>query len=295
MVEYWGGHWTKRKLAIFDDYLKSYLIALKNQPFQKIYVDAFAGEGSKIVKRRSIFFGDENIKVSGSPYLALERSASADKPFDAFVFIELDNKKADKLRTLRDEFPQFSERIEVRQGDANEVLCDLCSVINWSNTRALVFLDPFGMQVKWSTIERIAETGAVDLWLLFPLGVAVTRLLKKQGSIENGVKLRLNQLFGTDQWQERFYRVRKKQSIFRDSTEYETVRTAGFQEITDFIVERLEGVFGTRVIRPFPLFNTKNNPLYLLCFACANSRGVNIANKIAEAIVLNHSYKQPLP
>ncbi len=41
----------------------------------------------------------------------------------------------------------------------------------------MVFLDPYGMQVEWSTIEALAATKAIDLWYLFPLGVGVARLL----------------------------------------------------------------------------------------------------------------------
>lgn len=41
-----GGPWTLQKLNILDRYLDAYTTALKNQPFNLIYVDAFAGEGS---------------------------------------------------------------------------------------------------------------------------------------------------------------------------------------------------------------------------------------------------------
>ncbi|WP_375494674.1 hypothetical protein [uncultured Nostoc sp.] len=44
---------------------------------------------------------------------------------------------------------------------------------NWRSNRAVLFLDPFGMQIPWSTIEAIAHTEAIDLWYLFPLGVAM--------------------------------------------------------------------------------------------------------------------------
>ena len=33
-----------------------------------------------------------------------------------------------------------------------------------------LFLDPYGMQVEWATIESIAHTQAIDLWLLFSAG-----------------------------------------------------------------------------------------------------------------------------
>lgn len=40
-----GGDWTAKKLNIFTSYLDAYLIALQNQKFKKIYIDAFAGTG----------------------------------------------------------------------------------------------------------------------------------------------------------------------------------------------------------------------------------------------------------
>ena len=40
-----GGKWTEEKLNIFTSYLEAYLIALQNQKFKKIYIDAFAGTG----------------------------------------------------------------------------------------------------------------------------------------------------------------------------------------------------------------------------------------------------------
>ena len=40
-----GGDWTAKKLNFFTSYLDAYLIALQNQKFKKIYIDAFAGTG----------------------------------------------------------------------------------------------------------------------------------------------------------------------------------------------------------------------------------------------------------
>ena len=35
-----GGDWTAKKLNFFTSYLDAYLIALQNQKFKKIYIDA---------------------------------------------------------------------------------------------------------------------------------------------------------------------------------------------------------------------------------------------------------------
>ena len=62
-----------------------------------------------------------------------------------------------------------------------------------------MFLDPYGMQVKWSTLEAIASTRAIDMWLLFPLGQAVNRLLTRN-KIPGGPRAeRLTETFGTEE------------------------------------------------------------------------------------------------
>jgi three-Cys-motif partner protein len=61
------------------------------------------------------------------------------------------------------------------------------------------------MEVEWSTIKAIASTKAIDLWLLFPLGVAVNRLLRCDGQIDESVKKKLDRFFGTTDWFDQFY------------------------------------------------------------------------------------------
>jgi len=35
--------------------------------------------------------------------------------------------------------------------------------------RGVIFLDPYGMEVSWETVEAIARTEALDCWYFFPL------------------------------------------------------------------------------------------------------------------------------
>src|SRR5215813_12690002 len=58
------------------------------------------------------------------------------------------------------------------------------------------------MEVAWVTIEAIAQTQAIDLWLLFPLGQAVNRLLTRHGPPEGLWAQRLTQMFGTEAWKD---------------------------------------------------------------------------------------------
>jgi hypothetical protein len=38
---------------------------------------------------------------------------------------------------------------------------------NWKDCNYLVFLDPFGLNIKWNSMERILKSGAVDLIFTF--------------------------------------------------------------------------------------------------------------------------------
>jgi hypothetical protein len=47
-----GGPWTVEKLDALRAYLIGYAQALKNQPFRRHYIDAFAGTGDRALKRQ---------------------------------------------------------------------------------------------------------------------------------------------------------------------------------------------------------------------------------------------------
>lgn len=61
----------------------------------------------------------------------------------------------------------YLRKLISRNEDSNKVLLELCDK-DWSKHRAIVFLDPYAMEAEWSTIEAIAKTEAIDLWILFP-------------------------------------------------------------------------------------------------------------------------------
>jgi three-Cys-motif partner protein len=138
------------------------------------------------------------------------------------------------------------------------------------------------MQVKWSAIKALGATKGVDLWYLFPLGVGVARLLRRDGNIDESWKTRLDLLFGTNAWHERFYQFQKTQDLFgaRDTVE----RDAPVVKIETFIQERLATCFA-KVAKGLVLRNSKSSPLYLLCFAAANERGAPTALRIAQDIL----------
>jgi three-Cys-motif partner protein len=288
-----GGNWTEDKLERLAKYLKAYrTIFTKNvraQHFKTWYVDAFAGTGSRsapdVPSKSADFFQDVYEDADTKEYLAgsAQIALGLASPFDYYLFIEKAKSRVDALRTtIETDHANLFSRCDFRHGDANEVLKAWCSERDWHKERAVVFLDPYGMQVEWTTVQALAATKAIDLWYLFPLGVGVARLLKRDGNIEESWQNRLDVVFGTSDWRSRFYGIQTERTLFGD---HETIeRTATVEKIREFINERLAVCFAG-VAKGLILKDSKSSPLYLLCFAAANERGAPTALRIAQDIL----------
>jgi len=140
------------------------------------------------------------------------------------------------------------------------------------------------MQVNWLTLQLIAQTRAIDLWLLFPLGIGVMRMLPNHGQISPGWRRRLDSLFGEHDWYNAFYETETTKDLFGKSDEV-ALRRADYASISRYFVRRLKTIFPYVADNPLPLVNSSNCPLYLLCFAAGNQKGGSIAKKIAEHIL----------
>ena len=277
-----GGKWTVRKLDTVENYLKAYLRALKKQDFSLGYIDAFAGSGSILLATSQVLEEENTSEVQGLIMGSAWRSLALDPGFDGYVFIEKDQRAADKLQELKKRFPD--KNILVITGDANKRLRDICYSTDWRNRRAVIFLDPAGMQVEWKTMEAIASTESIDTWIWFPLGVGVNRLLTRSGDIPEAWQQRLDRIFGTPTWREAFYEKREEQTLF--GIEDKTAKIASPESIAAFYNERLKEVFPAVSPRPAIMRNSRKNPIYLLCFASSNpGKGGNIAVGIANHLL----------
>jgi len=272
-----GGHWTVEKLNILSDYLEFYVDALKKQPFRKVYIDAFAGSGK--VETRS---GEE--QITGSIRLALQ----AKNKFDKYVFIEKNPECAAELQQIVDtKFADMKSIVDIHNADCNEKLIEFCDMTKladfWKGNRAVLFLDPYATEVKWATLQAIANTKAIDLWYLFPFSAA-QRMLPKDGAVESW-KAKLNDLFGDTGWEERFYKPDPQLNLLGDERIIKDVNTI---ELAAYIGERLKSIFPYVADNPRLLYNTKMSPLFLFCFAVSNDnpKAYGLAKKVAEDHIL---------
>lgn len=280
-----GGSWTDEKLVTLKNYLEAYRTIFTGNPnaryFETVYVDAFAGTGSRVSRRdvdAEVVPSDEDAQSyrQGSVNIAL----GLESPFDRYFLIDKNPNHTQELELLAGRFPDRT--VEIAAGDANDVLRGWCAAFNTRRSRAVVFLDPYGMQVQWQTIEAIAQTQAIDMWLLFPLGQAVNRLLTRNEPPSKAMAARLSQTFGTDEWQEAFYKADPRGNLFGDPAIIKQVTMDG---IAQFFLDRLRLVFHSVSPNYKSLRNSKNAVIYILCFAAANPRGAPTAIKIANYLL----------
>lgn len=280
-----GGDWTSAKLDILAKYLASYTTALKGTHLKKAYIDAFAGTGYRTASTNEDgeLFPDlaaaaPQSLLDGSARLALKVSPR----FDSYVFIERSPTRCEGLELLKNEFPELANNVRIVQGEANREIQALCAK-DWTRHRAVLLLDPYGMQVEWQTLEAIAATRAIDLWLLFPLGIGVNRLLTRSGEIPASWRNRLDLLLGTTDWYDEFYKVESAPTLF--SVAEERVVKSSVETIGRYFNMRLRTIFSGVADEPAVLRNSANCPLYLFCFAASNAKGAPIALKIANHLL----------
>ena len=282
------GPWAKEKLECLRKYLHAYTTILSKQNFTGyFYIDAFAGPGTLKVRQQqtndstqqSLFEIAEHAVedageaeyISGSPLIALELKI----PFTDYIFIEVDKNRLNQLKVLKTNYENPNRRIHPREEDCNKYLSDLLKKIQWKEWRGVIFMDPFGMQVPWDTIAEIGRTKAIEIFINFPVGMAIQRLLKRSGEFTSAERNKLDQYFGTDEWYNLLYEP--GQDLFGDEN------PTKIQDAGDVLVRwyrnRLKEVFGyvstAREIR-----SSSGRPLYYLIFAGPNQTGAKIANDV---------------
>jgi len=191
------GKWSLEKLELLRKYLSRYSTVLKNQTrcWGYEYIDAFAGTGKPKTK-------DEQKYVDGSPRIALGLTPS----FTQYHFIEQADWRVKKLEKLHGKFPD--QGIAIYHGDCNKILREqiLPQLPYSSKKRAIAFIDPFGMQFEWETMEYLAQAKTVEDLLNFPV-MAINRgaLRKHPETISKASRERLDRFWGTQDWKVDFY------------------------------------------------------------------------------------------
>jgi three-Cys-motif partner protein len=286
-----GGPWTEVKLAAVEYYLKCYTKALRYVPFDLSYIDAFAGTGDRQEDRLTGgMFDDggpvrvEPVTMDGSALLAL----AVEPPFQHFTFIEAIAKRCEALEAIRDARPGID--IKVLRGDANKVLAKIVGERPWtegagSQSRGVVFLDPYALQVEWKTLQALGRTELLDVWYLFPLRDVVRQLAHRKSGIGPKEKM-LDDVLGPE-WRELYSLPPENRTgmidMFEQDLVPEEMRNVDTAGIESWFKKRLETVFKGYVSDPLPILTAKGRHTFSLFLAVGNRS--KSARELAEKFV----------
>lgn len=266
------GYWTQLKLSMLRDYLSRFSLASKALP-ERIYLDAFAGEGDG----RDRLTGEE---FHGSARIALDIGDGSG--FTRFRYFELGPKAAELEGALWADYPDRD--IKVYSGDCNitipQALAELRD-LNWAPTFA--FVDPDGMEVAWETLAALADHKRgyrapssvkpeykVEIWMLFPSAGIMRTLALDAETLPDRDVTRATRLFGTQQWRP-IYELRRSGEMSAKQAR---------EEYVNLMRWRLEQDLGYRYTHPFELCNTTGSPLYHMILATDNDAGTRIMSAI---------------
>jgi three-Cys-motif partner protein len=269
-IQRFGGAHTKKKLNAVAEYLQAYVTVMKKQRFQLSYVDGFAGSGASQsigVEDDVLLLNDEIYETStiveGSPVRALNIAP----PFDRYVFVDANPENVSSLKKLSSQFPLFN--IHVREGDANLRLQEFADFLsNEPLERAVVFLDPFGLSVRWDTVAKLGATKKIDLWYLVPVH-GMSRQIKDDGTFLPSAQ-KIDEIWGSSDW--RAKAVRKSEPIedLFGSLNQKSEKVAKAEQFSEMFRDRLNEAFAGGVAKQYLRLGKGRSHQYSLMFACAN-------------------------
>lgn len=270
-----GGTWTEVKLAAISAYSRFFTQAIGSK-FDLWYVDPFAGTGDRIETELA------GGLLDGTPITEIERrypgSASRaltlSPPFNHYRFGDT---KRDHVLALQDLCAQFPQKDAlVISEDANSFVQREFRSELWKNDdfstgspRALVFLDPYGLEVRWETLRSLAECQKADVWFLANLGGAVRQVCHDHSKLDASKRKALGEYFGTSDWEDEFYEVQKGTNMFGEL--FENMNRKGTKhDVALFHRRRLETLFQGYVSNPLPLA-VGNMEDYFLLYCMSNN------------------------
>ncbi|WP_027002440.1 three-Cys-motif partner protein TcmP [Hugenholtzia roseola] len=275
-----GGNWTKEKIDIFMKYVPAYLTIMhsmiKGKHYAKdwklMFFDGFAGSGSIHLET-----GEGILESVATKILSLDDN----KGFDLYRFVELDKTKATNLETLiAANFPNKVGKTRVYQEDFNVVVKKMVAFLQKeTNYKTLMFVDPFGMQVNWSSLEAMKGL-AIDMWILIPTGMGINRMLQNDGDISEKWLEKLQVFLGlsAQEIQDHFYKKENIQHLF--GTEEKMIKERNAIELAHLLYKsRLKSIFDN-VSDSYVMKNQNNSILYHFLLASNNSTAIKIANSI---------------
>ncbi len=299
----WGGSWTEQKLDCFESYVRAYLTIMNKYrdrfEWHLVYFDGFAGSGDRGLRKegedRTLSLWSDEVSAqdlrvyqgAAERVIALEGKT---RGFDLYYFVDHDQDNLNKLKLKLDNYPKEGKCFYL-PWDANvainalaKMMCEDARKIyipgRPQHLKTLCLLDPFGMDIEWKSIEKLAGN-SLDLWILVPTGAIISRLIQNDGTLRSPQLL--ERFFGlsAEVLEKRFYYREVAPGLFGD-VERTTKVSNIITEIANLYCEQLGTLFKFVTNKPLVMKNSKNVPIFHFVCASNNETAVKIAAEIIE-------------
>lgn len=281
-----SGLYALDKLAFLKDFMPPGL-QIATRKLDRWYVDLFAGPGRNI-------HPDSLREWEGSPILALQAHSMASVATH-FTHAVLVNRHREDNAALRERVQRLrtdglclipEPHVEQPIADSNTMIPSIMRKIH-KKAYALVVADITApKQLPWKSVERIKEQGheSVDLYMLFPLEMAINRMLPydREGVAPN--ESTLDAFFGSEEWR----------PIWEARNDGEQSSGRMRQGLLEFYMERLR-THG-RWKHVYEVVNAKlrgQQKLYRMLFATDDDAAARVSTWLVDNFV-DHTGQQKL-
>jgi three-Cys-motif partner protein len=246
------GTWSRAKYHYLLRYLDAFTCAMAGKPQWRnglYFVDLFAGAGAvRIRGTQTVLRGSALIAAMHAPPLA------------KVLCVEQDGDRASALeKRLAQLLPKAA--YGVTRGDANDVVVDVLAGVPAENSLSAVFVDPYGLGIRLTTLQAVALRRA-DLIILLADHMDAIRNWRTyyMGNPESV----LDGLLGASGWRAALSHAaaESQSSVLRGLYEA-ALRSIGYSYI-DFK----------------PIANSRNRVIYCLVFASASPTGLRLWTKV---------------
>lgn len=253
------GAWGEKKYKLVGGYCDIFTTGMRYKWGKLVYIDLFSGSGYARIK-------DTNKIVKSSALISL----SIPNKFDKYIFCEADEDKLNALKSrVKREFPNID--VEYVLGDSNENISKIVSIVpKHTDTQGILrfcFVDPFSLNLKFETIDKLSRVGKIDFLILLALLMDANRNFVYY--VEENSK-KIDDFIGDTNWRIPFKNgnVRSEDFIKFLSDKYDVnMKNLGYVEPVDKHRVKIDN---------------KNIPLYYLAFYSKNPRGNDFFKKVEK-------------
>ncbi len=263
------GKWTEIKLDYLARYIEIFETAMRNKWEDRNYIDLFAGCGKIKIKKSGRI-------LLGSPLIALHTL----HPFTGYHFVDKSKRYSELLEKRCAASPVY-KLVNIYTGDCNLVVAKILKDIKPNDNKSLnlAFLDPYGFELHWDTVVKLASMKRMDLIIYYPQ-MGFTRYIHK-ASLEEG-QTAVDLFFGGRDWREIYKGIEGKRGLQRAMIDFykSKLRKLGYSEVFQ----------GSEELGNEPLISDRNRniSLYRLLFASKHDLG----HKFWKEVVRRDAYGQ---